>query len=173
MKEWLKTELKRCMFTVLTAVITVSGFGGEITARAETETGSQSAVWEYSVQKAAATFVGQLPEKVQSDGIEQAVTWSMPSTDKFSDEYGTVTVNGTLEDGKEMKALVEVVSENMRYFINCMADVTENPYHQNEIIDVPSAPYEAIAAFMQNQNTLLINEKMETKNEGQGYRILF
>lgn len=67
----------------------------------------------------AATFYGQAPQLPQTvDG--QAVDWDATASygDMFNELYGTVSVDGTLADGGKAQALVEVVPEDIVYFVD-------------------------------------------------------
>lgn len=155
----LKSGMKKKISSVLAAamICTAMPVGG-MEALAET---AQDTVWEYSDKVAAATYAGELPElpdRVRLEGEEHEVTWGALSKEDFMKEYGTVKVKGTVAGSdKTMEAAVEVIPEKLRYFVNCTADAQKNPFN-GAALDITSAPYEAVAKFLNGKGVPLMNE---------------
>lgn len=158
MKGLLKSKLRGKTSIFLAAMIVTSNFAGVFPVAADTK---REMTWDYGEKVSVATFAGQIPEmpdKVYVDGTEHRVTWNVSEKDDFSKEYGTVTVKGTIVGSdKTMEAEVEIIPENLKYFVNCTGDVKKNPFNGNDM-SVTSAPYQAIAEFLKNKGTPLLNE---------------
>lgn len=65
-----------------------------------------------------ATYYGKAPTGLPTRVNGQKVTWDECSGEEFNLLYSTVTVKGTLESGESVSALVDIVPENLRYFID-------------------------------------------------------
>ena len=128
------------------AVLPAAVFSGEAgTVRAE---GTTETVYAAAYVGAESTEETTLPDTVKVDGSDCTVAWDMDSA-AFDTAYDTVTVNGMAEGGTEVSAQVEVIPENLVYFIS---GGTGTGYVNKNTKAAVSEPFNAISGLADLKN---------------------
>lgn len=111
--------------------------------------------------------VPRMPDRVsiiRLDGkaSEADVVWNL-SEEQFDTVYKTVEVTGEAgEDKYPVKARVMTVPQELRYYIDCAADVPVNP-NGGGALEIRSSVYEAVEKYFEAGGKALLNDTADQK----------